>query len=268
MKAVSWFDSVDGRGFHILNDAFITLLPKHAEAVDMGEFRPISLIHSFAKIISKAMAARLAKPLPLLVDHNQSAFVQGRAIQDKFFMVKLSIQALHKKKVPSLMRKLDVANSFDSVSWAFLFEVMQQRGFGSRWLRRVASLLSTSSTRVLVNGLAGEHFWHGRGLWQGDLASPMLFVLVFNTLNALFRVAEEAGLFAPLTNRGIKFRLSFFADDMVFLIKPSVTKSKAAVELLKFFGDALVSTAISPRVRCLRSIVKASTCNHTRYLGV
>jgi hypothetical protein len=141
MKAVSWFDSADGRGFHMLNDAFITLLPKHAEAVDVGEFRPISLIHSFAKIISKAMAARLAKPLPLLVDHNQSAFVQRRAIQDNFFMVKHSIQALHKKKIPSLMLKLDVAKAFDSVSWAFLFEVMQQRGFGTRWLRRVASLL-------------------------------------------------------------------------------------------------------------------------------
>jgi hypothetical protein len=50
----------------------------------------------------------------------------------------------------------------------------------------------------------------------------MLFVLVFNTLNAVFRVAEEAWLFVPLSSCGIKFRLSFFAGDVVLIIKPSV----------------------------------------------
>jgi hypothetical protein len=100
MRVVGWFDSADGRGFCKVNDAFITLLPKHTGTVEVGEFRPISLIHSFTKIISKAMAARLAKPLPLLVDQNQSAFVSGREIQDNFFMVKHSIQTLHKKKEP------------------------------------------------------------------------------------------------------------------------------------------------------------------------
>jgi hypothetical protein len=75
MKTVTWFDSADGWGFDRVNDAFITLLPKHESVVDIGEFRRINLIHSFAKIISKAMATRLAKPFPQLVDCNQSAFI-------------------------------------------------------------------------------------------------------------------------------------------------------------------------------------------------
>ncbi|KAM0876697.1 hypothetical protein ACQ4PT_035998 [Festuca glaucescens] len=91
MKAVGWFEAADGHGFSNVNDAFITLLPKHEGVVDVRDFRPISLIHSFAKIISKAMATRLAKLLPQLVDCNQSAFVQGRTIQDNFHMVKHSI---------------------------------------------------------------------------------------------------------------------------------------------------------------------------------
>jgi hypothetical protein len=152
------------------------------------------LIHNFSNIISKAMAIRLAKPLPQLVDHNQSAFVRGRAIQDNFFMVKHSIQSLHKKKIPSLMLKLDIAKTFDLVSWVFLFEVLRHRGFGPRWLAWIALLLSISSTRVLLNGLAGDQFWHARGLRQGDPASPMLFVLIFNILNAVFKVAKVLGI--------------------------------------------------------------------------
>jgi hypothetical protein len=63
----------------------------------------------------------------------------------------------------------------------------------------------------------------------------MFFVLVFNVLNAVFMVAEEAGIFEPLTRFGIKHRLSFFADDMVLLIKPPVGEAKAAVDLLQLF---------------------------------
>jgi hypothetical protein len=67
MKAIAWFDSADGWGLGRINDAYITLLPKHDVVVEVSDFIPISLIHSAAKIASKAMAVRLAKPLPLLV---------------------------------------------------------------------------------------------------------------------------------------------------------------------------------------------------------
>lgn len=95
--------------------------------MDIGEFRPISLVHSFAKIVSKAMAARLVKPLPLLVDCNQSAFVQGRAIQDNFFMVQHSIKSLHRRRTPAIMLKLDIAKDFDLVAWSFFVEVMKKK---------------------------------------------------------------------------------------------------------------------------------------------
>jgi hypothetical protein len=238
------------------------------------------LIHSFAKIISKAMEARLAIHLPQLVDCNQSAFVKGRAIQDNFFMIKHSIQALHKKRSPVLMLKLDTAKAFDSVAWSFLFEVMRHRGFGPKWLARVALLLSRSSTHVLVNGQAGDQFWHARGLRQGNPCSPMIFVLIFNTLNGIFRIAEEAGVFEPLTRFGIKHHLSF-ADDVVLLIKPSVQEATAAVELLRVFGNAsglhcnLAKSSVSP-IRCgdvdLQPIISILGCpvQHfpIQYLGL
>jgi hypothetical protein len=70
MRAIAAFDSEDNRGFARLNQAYITLLPKKPGAVEVGDFRPVSLIHSIAKILSKAMAHRLNKLLPVLVDAN------------------------------------------------------------------------------------------------------------------------------------------------------------------------------------------------------
>ncbi|KAK1604291.1 hypothetical protein QYE76_027964 [Lolium multiflorum] len=53
----------DGRGFARLNRALITLIPKKPEATEVKDYRPISLVHSFAKLFSKIMANRLRKRL-------------------------------------------------------------------------------------------------------------------------------------------------------------------------------------------------------------
>lgn len=51
-------------------------------------------------------------------------------------------------------------------------------------------ILSTSSTRILLNGNPGRQICHARGLRQGDPLSPMLFVLVMEGLNHLLRWVE------------------------------------------------------------------------------
>jgi hypothetical protein len=42
-----------GRGFHVLNQALLTLLPKQPDAQALGDFRPISVIHLVAKVFAK-----------------------------------------------------------------------------------------------------------------------------------------------------------------------------------------------------------------------
>lgn len=66
------------------------------------DFRPISLIHSFAKLVTKIMANRLAPLLPRLVAANQSAFVRGMSIHVNYMLVQHSIKSLHQRKVSSL----------------------------------------------------------------------------------------------------------------------------------------------------------------------
>jgi hypothetical protein len=76
------------QGFEVLNEAFITLLPKKVGAVELKDFRPISLVHSFARLLTKILARRLASRMHELVDCNQTAFIRGRCIQDNFLLVK------------------------------------------------------------------------------------------------------------------------------------------------------------------------------------
>lgn len=70
MAVVSRLMQGDVSRLYLLNSAYITLLPKKAEAVEVKDFWPISLIHSFAKIISKLLANQLSKRLSGLVSPN------------------------------------------------------------------------------------------------------------------------------------------------------------------------------------------------------
>jgi hypothetical protein len=83
----------------ILNSAYLALLPKKDVALSARDFRPISLIHSFAKLVTKMLANRLGPYLQELVTTNQSAFVRGRSIHDNFMLVQHSIKSLYKKSL-------------------------------------------------------------------------------------------------------------------------------------------------------------------------
>lgn len=82
----------------LLNSAFLTLIPKKVEAINTGDFRPISLVHSFAKLVTKIMANRLAPHLNSLVSSNQNAFIRGRCIHDNYMMVQQTIRLLQRQK--------------------------------------------------------------------------------------------------------------------------------------------------------------------------
>lgn len=50
-----------------LNTAMVALLPKKDGVVAITDFRPISLIHSFAKLITKVLSIRLSKIIHTII---------------------------------------------------------------------------------------------------------------------------------------------------------------------------------------------------------
>lgn len=111
-------------------------------------------------------------------------------------------------------------------------------GFVAAWCNLVSNLLTTSTTRVLLNGEPGEEIKHQRGLRQGDPLSPMLFIIVMDVLNSLFVRASDLGLLQPLSNRTAGQRLSLYADDVALFIKPLEEELHITKAILDIFGEA------------------------------
>lgn len=179
------FHNLHCTSLSLINTSNVVLLPKKDGAEAIPDFRPISLIHSFIKIITKVLAMRLAPHMKNIVSHSQSAFIKQRSIHDNFMTVRNMARRYHRQRIPALFFKLDIAKAFDSVRWDYMLDLLQRLGFPIRWRDWIASLFYTSSSRILLNGVPNSPIKHNRGLRQGDPLSPLLFVIAIEPLRAL-----------------------------------------------------------------------------------
>ena len=103
------------------------------DAVEVKDFRPISLVGGIYKIISKVLANRLRRVAHGLISDSQYAFVKGRQIFDSVLIASECIDSRLKSGVPGVLCKLDVEKVYDHVSWDFLMYMLQRCGFSEKW---------------------------------------------------------------------------------------------------------------------------------------
>lgn len=126
-EAVNFFNQHD-QYFNLLNSEHVILIPKKANAKSLNDFRPISLLDSVAKLVSKMMAVRLRGDLNQIVSRAQSAFMKKRIIQDNFLHRQNIFRELHRMGKPTLFFKLDIVKAFDTVRWDYLLGSHRERG--------------------------------------------------------------------------------------------------------------------------------------------
>lgn len=104
-----------------INHTNIKLIPKQDSCSTVQHYRPISLCNTVYKIISKILASRLKKFLPLMVSPFQSAFVKGPLIQENSVVAYESLHSIKKKqvKVGLLAYKADMEKAFDIMGFSF-----------------------------------------------------------------------------------------------------------------------------------------------------
>ena len=173
-----------------LNSTFIIMIQKKEGVEDLKDFRPISLVGS------------LYRPMSRLVNKAQNAFVGGRQMLDASLIANEVIDSMVKGKERGVLCKLDIEKAYDQINWKFLISVLKEMGFGCKWIERVKWCISTASFSVLINGSLVGFFRSTRGLRQGDPLSPYLFVLGMEVFSLLIDKVVSRGFLTGYTLKG------------------------------------------------------------------
>ncbi|GJY92501.1 RNA-directed DNA polymerase, eukaryota [Tanacetum coccineum] len=177
------------------NSSFMALIPKVADPIGLSEYRPISLIGGYYKIIAKILAERIKLVIGKLVGEVQNAFIGERFILNGILIANETVDFVKKNKSKGLIFKVDFEKAYDSINWRYLCNILKSMGFGEKWVTWIEACLESSSMSVLVNGSLTVEFGLERDVRQGDPLSPFLFILAAEGLNSMIKEAVDKGIF-------------------------------------------------------------------------
>ena len=189
----------------------ITLCPKkYKDRLFLKNWRPISLLNTDYKIIAKILASRMKKVIHLVIDEDQTGYIQGRFIGQNIRTIEDIIFFCDSENKPGIVLTVDYEKAFDSLNWNFMFKALEMFNFGSIFIGWIKTLYNDIEAAIINNGHISQFFKPERGIRQGCPLSAYLFLLAIEVLAHHIRKNDNIkGI--PVFDKEIK--LSQLADD-------------------------------------------------------
>ena len=204
--------------------AMISLIPtKDKNLQYLKNWRPVSLLNNDYKIATKAIALRLEKVLPKIVNESQTGYVKGRYIRESIRTISDIMSFTKTHNIPGLAVFLDFEKEFDSLEWNYLQKCLEVLNFGPQLRRWIRFIYSDISSCVLNNRHATRHFNLGRGVRQGCPLSGTLFVIGIEILGNAIRSSKEIKRI-KIDERNM-LKLSQYTDDTTAFVEDTESLS-------------------------------------------
>lgn len=117
----------------------ISCLPKGDKPRQyLKNWRSITLLNVIYKLISGCLSYRVRSTLDILISDTQSGFIKGRFIGENTRFIYDLMHFTEYKKIPGLLVLIDFEKAFDSISWSFIYKVLNFFGFGNyiiQWVK-------------------------------------------------------------------------------------------------------------------------------------
>lgn len=226
--------------------ALLTLLKKDGTPDGpMKSYRPLSLMNTDYKILSKVFNNRLRKVIANIIHHNQTCSIPGRTIHDNIHLIRSVIEHQVRTKDPVGIIQWDQEKAFDRINHRYLIGVLQAFGFGNVFIQWVSLLYANGSFRIRLNDGISMPIAFQCGVRQGCALSGSLFVIGLEPL--LHRIRENSripGLIPPggqidairriifeerkYTHAVISIKLAAYADDITTIARNPDEESETA----------------------------------------
>ena len=218
-----------------MRQSIITCLPKgDKDRKFVKNWRPISLLTVVYKLASGTIAERLKPILNDIISKPQSGFIPGRCIGDCTRLIYDLMFHCEKNKIPGLLMQIDFEKAFDSVSWDFLYNVLESFGFDHEFINWIKLFNMDIKAYISQCGFLSDPIPVERGCRQGDPISSYLFLLVAEVLCCLLDKSDQI---TGISIGNFMLKLTQFADDTTIILDGTVDSLQAALNILEIFGE-------------------------------
>ena len=174
---------------------------KGGSTEELNNYRPISLLSIFDKIIEKLMHKRLYSFLEShnILFSNQFGFRKDNSTSFALIQITEMIKESIDKKKYGCGIFIDLRKAFDTVNHEILLNKLDHYGIRGTALHWFQSYLSNRKQYVFHNGESSKLQFINCGVPQGSVLGPLLFLLYINDLPNISNILQFY-LFADDTN--------------------------------------------------------------------
>lgn len=205
-----------GTGFA---DGWICPLYKKLDKRNITNYRPITLINTDYKLMTKALTQKILRAAPMVVHPDQAGFMPNRNIFDQTRLARLMGEYAESREENGVIVALDQEKAYDKIAHDYLWRVLRKLNFPENFIRTVKSLYESAESVVIINGVISGRYRILRGVRQGDPLSCLLFDFAIEPLACMLRKSNLNGF--QLENRDERLLTMLFADDTTVYLSES-----------------------------------------------
>ena len=198
-------------------DGWMCPLYKKKEKTHIENYRPITLLNSDYKLLTKALTIQLIEDIKGVVHRDQAGFIPGRSIFDHIRLTRIMTRYAEMTEQNGAIIALDQEKAYDKLTHKYLWKTLEAFNMPKIFTKTVKELYENAWTVVAINGEFSTPYQVKRGVRQGDPLSCFLFDIGIEPLACAIRNTQEIkGYEIP----GVKEKLAInlFADDTVLYL--------------------------------------------------
>ena len=222
--------------------ANIFLIPKKKNPIDLDNYRPISLLNAQYKIFTQILTVRLSKFLEqnnFISELQQGSRKKCSTLNHINSLINIyrdrkeSNKNGHAKNI--CVTYLDIKKAFDSIETSVIDKTLEFYDVPIQFRKMLLGIYRDNKAKVITPFGVTETINIQRGVRQGDVLSPLLFIMVINPLIDMIKEENMGYKMTAVDGQKLQCAVLAYVDDMVFL----TDNRKQMIRLLKIVKKIL-----------------------------